>query len=1258
VSAPDRDRLREIRTFPSLVEYLRDELGWPIDSDDFGNLVFEYEAEELGIDTRTAVKIDEIKQLRPLAPGQPWGIFFMKFAPKRLPVSALRRILRAFVRRKRHEASAARRAAWPLEDLLFICSHKQEAEDAITFVHFVQPAVRGRAARLTSFGWTQDSHNRTVLEFNLPPLRWPGNTADASGWRTQWLRAFDKQRLTEVFFREYKGLFKDLEADLRGQTSDHRWAHDYALQFLNRCMFLYFIQRKRWLGGDADFLRTFWQAYGNSGRPRNTFFQEWLRVLFFEAFNNRFHGGHRHFPQDIQEALALAPFLNGGLFSENDVDREHDVTVSDARFEQVFNFFERYNFTITEDSPLDQEVAVDPEMIGKVYESLVNVSEEADERGDAGIFYTPRTEIDLMCRLALVDNLANHLGAKHKSLLYEAVLAFEPEDKDQADGALAKAGLWPALDQHLRGIAVADPACGSGSFLVGMLHVLDDLQQRADKHLSREEAPYDRRKRIIGQNLFGVDVMEWACHVAELRLWLALIIDADFSPEQLHVRREPLLPHFSFKVRAGDSLVQEVGGVNLAHRRGSLDIPKPVKDRLRKLQNAKLAFYDNEPDPKLKTESAIRNEEVSIFRDLLDYRAKALGDEAKSLMRLQAQEISQQVNLLTGKKEGPSPQLSLARQQREQRIAALKEEAEQVEAEREALRHPKDVPFVWDIGFAEVVEGEAGGFDIVIGNPPYVNDENIGDPQVPPEQVRAEGKRAYRAKLARSVYQVWPRFFGYQATDDRAERKMDAKSDLYIYFYFYGLSLLNDEGSFCFITSNSWLDAGYGKDLQEFLVKYCHIKMVLENEAKRVFSADINAVIVLLSAPDDRREEGLSRQARFVTFRVPFEEVISPIIFEEVEEACERRSTGEYRVCCLAQKRLLEEGCDAPDEDEDEEGAGERRRRLGKGLLVKVGRYVGGKWGGKYLRAPDVYHKLVELVGKKLVVPLGAVCGVQLGVITGANAFFYLTVLSQSRGLARCRTAQGEQVEVEEEYLRPILRGTESCNAPWLETGPMRIALFYCNSEPQQLVGTKAWQYILQGEQREVLVKQGREKGRYVTGFHTLRFFAGRRLWYAVGARDTADLVCTKAVGDSHKIGILREECLFDQRFYGLRSLERRLTWRTTLALFSSVWVLFRELYGRCSLGGGALDISTADMRRTLIPSPAMLPSEGDCKSLLQALRGRGWKTVAEEVQSSDRRRIDDVCFDSLGLTSGEREAVYEAVVNLVQARLSKAGSM
>ena len=431
--------------------------------------------------------------------------------------------------------------------------------------------------------------------------------------------AFNVEAVTKGFFDAYKSVFQRLQDDLADQTDDNQWAHDYALQFLNRCMFLYFIQRKGWLGDNTEFLKTFWESYRTTDQPVDSFVEHWLNVMFFEAFNNRFHGGHRHFPDEIRRALASAPFLNGGLFTENALDNQHNFQISDSRFKAISNFLESYNFTIAEDSPLDQEVAVDPEMIGKVYESLVNVSAETDERGDAGIFYTPRTENDLMCRLALVDNLANHLGEEHKNALYRAAFAFEPEEKADADQQLKDMNLWNSLDNCLKGLAIVDPACGSGSFLVGMLHVLDDLRDRANLQLSHDERSFDRKKAIIGGNLYGVDVMEWACHVAELRLWLALIIDADISHGELREHTQPLLPHFSFNIRCGNSLVQEIGDFNLAQILANFSgVSNTLKGEVEDLREEKLKFFNNDDTRKYRSRQALEQEEVSVFRKLLD----------------------------------------------------------------------------------------------------------------------------------------------------------------------------------------------------------------------------------------------------------------------------------------------------------------------------------------------------------------------------------------------------------------------------------------------------------------------------------------------------------------------------------------------------------------------------------------------------------------------------------------------------------------
>lgn len=1009
-------------------------------------------------------------------------------------------------------------------------------------------------------------------------------------------RAFDVEAVTEQFFREYCTVFAALQRDLEVTTKDQHWAHDYTLQLLNRLMFLYFIQRKLWLGNDPDFLSNFWRQYRHGKRPEDTFVTEWLNPLFFEAFSNRFQGGRadrQHLPPEVREALAMAPYLNGGLFEPSDLDRKYEVTISDTRFELVFRFLEKYNFTISEDTPLDQEVAVDPEMIGKVYESLVNVSEEADERGDAGIFYTPRVEIDLMCRLALVSWLINQLGDQHRSLMYQLVFAFEPEDKRQADAAVAALDLWPRLNELLRSVTVVDPACGSGSFLVGMLYVLDDLLARAAAQLGIEETAYERKKRIVGSSLYGVDVMGWAVHVAELRLWLQLVVDTPFSnPAELKFR--PLLPNLSFKVRVGDSLVQEIGGINLALRKGSKTIPAHLKGQITQLKGEKLKFYGGDPTRKYQTVQQLQAAELGLYRDIVSARLQSVEARLKEVEG----GLAPQVNLFG---ELTSPQLPLSRLDLERDQDRLKTEQSQLVQARQALRTAKDVPFVWDIAFVEVFEGDRGGFDIVIGNPPYVRQELIRDPRSPAEQVTAEDKRLYKAKLARAVYAAWPLTFGYDWTTGKARRPIDAKSDLYIYFYLYGLSLLNDRGMFCFITSNSWLDVGYGRDLQWFLLTRGKVGLVIDNQARRSFaSADVNTVIVLLGSAEDAGSLRVSSQqhsARFVMLKVPFEDVLSPVIWEEIYEANSRHSTPEYRGLPLKQSDLLENGT-SPKEEQ----------------------YTGDKWGGKYLRAPDAYWSLMETHRDKLI-RLGDIADIRRGFTTGANEFFFVS---------------GEQAKergIEPDFLVPAIKSPRECDRIWLSwQGATNQYLFICHKSRSELRNTGALQYIEYGEMQEYDNRP------------TLRT---RQRWWDLGVRSGARVNCSYLVDEVMRFFGSSQPFYVSDNFQEIHSHVDEA--RLTLLCNSTLAQLSINVLGRANFGDGLLKIQTYEVADLLIPHPKLLKASVD-----EEIQNAGLVNYGD----ADRAALDNIVCDAMGLTMEERRGIYEASVDLVHSRLSKARSI
>lgn len=1050
-------------------------------------------------------------------------------------------------------------------------------------------------------------------------------------------QAFDVEAVTDRFFQAYRNLFRILQKDLLQQTGDATWAHDYALQFLNRCMFLYFLQRKGWLGNDREFLRSFWDSYKKPDNEhkdsieyqKDKFFEFWLQVLFFEAFNKQFSHSRTYFPSHIYTVLAQAPYLNGGLFTRNDLDRKAGFTITDSRFQQVFDFLQSYNFTIAEDSPLDQEVAVDPEMIGKVYESLVNVSSEIDERGEAGIFYTPRVEIDLMCRLSLVDYLTNRLGQQYRSLLYDVVFALEPHEKSEADDKADAKGLWPQLHTSLRAIKVIDPACGSGSFLVGMLYVLDDLQKRANERRYEDENAYRRKNRIIEENLYGVDVMDWAVHVAELRLWLTLIVEdvvddpSIATVEGRHTRLDPFLPHLSFKIRSGDSLVQEVAGINMGLNT-TMNLSPELKASLNTLKRDKRDFFHSHPSRHPKTKEQLVQDEFVLFCALLDEQIHTRQEAIKKYQRTIAV-LQGERSLLDGK---PINTLRAMNEidRLNQLIAIEEHELERLRNARTGLKTPQDEPFVWDIAFPEVFgeEQKNRGFDIVIGNPPYVRQEHITNPHLPREEATTEkNKQTYKAQLARAVYQAYPGFFGYNEASDKAARKLDAKSDLYIYFYLYGLRILQQKGTFCFITSNSWLDVGYGRDLQEFLLKHCRINMILDNQVKRSFSsADINTIIALFSAPAEKPSvDTLNHIARFVLFKVPFEDTLAADIFKEIEQVEERKSTAAYRVHTIPQQTLLEEGYEQDEEASNKDAALSKSDQDATTLFTSQGKYAGNKWGGKYLRAPDIYWIILEK-GEGKLVRLGDIAEVNFGIKTGANEFFYLDDI------------EARQWHIEPEFLQPAIKSPRECRSILFDPETLKFKLFLCHKTKEELKGTATLRYIEWGESQN---------------FHKRPSCRGRARWWDLGERRSPYLGFNYLIDSTAKTLYAPHGCYFSDNFHEIL-ISNLLVLPLCASLNSTLFQLMVNVAGRSNFGGGLLKIQRYEVSDLLCVNPSAIAFSNS-----ELLASTFWDALHP---SPDRRTLDTIVFDVLNFSSGERDAVYEAVSELVETRLEKAESL
>ncbi len=663
------------------------------------------------------------------------------------------------------------------------------------------------------------------------------------------IEAFSVEKVTEEFFEAYKYALREvIIKSLSKYDTPYEKKHSFAQQLLSRILFIYFLQKKGWFKWkdyvqDKNYLRNLWFKYKDWREKKglkDVFYSQWLSSLFFGAFNGPLGRKlylHKDLPEDIKESFSLMPFLNGGLFSCTELD-ELGFDLPDYVFEWLFEpddkdkkkgFLEIFNFTIDESTPIDVEVAVDPEMLGKVYESLI----AEEERGSSGIFYTHRVEIDFMCRLSLVHYL-EETGIDKERLMD---FVFEPHNEELIKNftldELRK--IKTSLDK----VKIVDPAVGSASFLVGMLNILVELHTELSRQLEgREENLFALKNKIISENLYGVDVKDWAIMVGELRLWLNLIIETD--EKYMDIYTKPLLPNLSFKLRQGDSLIEEIADVPIKLR-SDLFIPHNLKHKIIGLADKKAAYFSGQRSADLKEKEAIERLEQDILKEIINLKMSKLQKEREGLENeLRASKYQKTIDgRTTRQQKGKIRKI-------ENHLSALLDEIShwQKVLSQIGSKAKKDY-FLWEIDFAEVFY-QKGGFDIVIGNPPYVRQELIAPPLKNQHNYSADEwrkiKKQYKEKLIQSVKNVWGNNI-----------KIDKKSDLYVYFYYHGLSLLRPGGVFCFINSNSWLDVGYGAGLQEFLLKNMKPLFVIDNIKKRSFKqADVNTVIVLIKRPDKK----------------------------------------------------------------------------------------------------------------------------------------------------------------------------------------------------------------------------------------------------------------------------------------------------------------------------------------------------------------------------------------------------------------------
>ncbi|QSZ67802.1 hypothetical protein RJ40_09945 [Methanofollis aquaemaris] len=515
-----------------------------------------------------------------------------------------------------------------------------------------------------------------------------------------------------------------------------------------------------------------------------------------------------------------------------------------------------------------------------------------------------------------------------------------------------------------------------------------------------------------------------------------------------------------------------------------------------------------------------------------------------------------------------------------------------------------------------------GCFDIVIGNPPYVRQELIAPPGE--EGVGKRERQVYKDTLIQKAGTVFP-----------ALGRPDRRSDLYIYFFLCGLAMLRRSGGvLCFITPTTWLDTAYGNGLQEFLLRNVPIIAVYDFPGRTFSCADVNTVITLLGPPTEEPDRCLDHQARFVRVAAPpgDRNLAGDLAAVERDGAAARGGNlatmagnlvkvGRCRAFPALQADLLEEGRDTRD-----------------------GRYAGSAWTGKFLRAPEIFYTVLRK-GQDRLVRIGEVAPFRRGMTTGANKFFYLD------------TATREQWKIEGEFLVPVIKSPRECLTTRVDPAALQHRAFVCTRSRDTLAGTGAGRYIEMGEEQQVRVRGGGERGGAVRGYHRLRSFETKKQWYSLDARG-GNLFWMKETYERLGCFVSERDLLCDCRFYCVSApMAVQNAVNSTLALFLA------ETLSRSSLGQGARSLMVYEVNRMLIPagidglSGELLLEDRELGSIFEECGIDPGRPIREQRPRPlpDRTHLDAMVFEAFGLTPDEQEEVYFALCEMVLERTGRA---
>lgn len=556
---------------------------------------------------------------------------------------------------------------------------------------------------------------------------------------------------------------------------------EFAVRLIGRTVFCWFLKEKK--SGDGVPLLPAELLSSKSLQTNNDYYHTVLERIFFQTLNTPMQDRVKGLPKGCE----LIPFLNGGLFDYRPHDfyapeddglskYRNDLMIPDEWFKLLFEELEQYNFTIDENSPDDTVVSVDPEMLGRIFENLLaEIDPDSGEtaRKATGSFYTPREIVDYMATESLVYYLNRKTGIGIEAI---SPLFKSPEKAEYTQEQREK--LLIALDE----LKILDPACGSGAFpmgvlakITGTLQILDKdalwwkkrqieridnatVRQAMQEKLDTATVEYARKIGIIQNTLYGVDIQPIAAEISKLRCFLTLIVDENVDDSKPNRGVDPL-PNLEFKFITADSLLK-LPPANIFGDGATEDIERLRQLRINYLQSFGVA-------------------KVRIKEEFRAVQQKIYNDQVGNSM--------------------------LNPNSREYKISCW-----------DPFGNEKS-----DWFDPEWMFGVAGGFDIVIGNPPFISHDRIPNSYV-----------------LKGIYPtLWTAF-----------------SDMYCYFFGMGVNVLATNGVLAYITSNSYLKAEYGKSLRNLLGKNT-LRNLINTESSQIFSsAIVNSVITIVSKGDTEKD--------------------------------------------------------------------------------------------------------------------------------------------------------------------------------------------------------------------------------------------------------------------------------------------------------------------------------------------------------------------------------------------------------------------